>query len=136
MQWKVQRTPTPWVHSSMSARGSASPQEPPVTLSLPRLGRLGALLAGEDKGAGDRAAQGHTGPTRWGLPPGAAPGLLRPAEGPSGTRHSLGEAQLTPERHGFGLRASAYIGTFFNNYYGIHPRASHPRGTTDTEGGL
>ena len=40
----------------MSARGSASPQEPPVTLSLPRLGRLGALLAGEDKGAGDRAA--------------------------------------------------------------------------------
>ena len=43
---------------------------------------------------------------------GAAPGLLRPAEGPSGTRHGLDEARLTPERHGFGLRASTCIGTF------------------------
>lgn len=68
--------------------------------------------------------------------PGATPGLLQPVESPSGTRHSLDQAQLTPERHGFGLRASTYTGTFFNKHGAIHPRASHPCGTVDTEGEL
>lgn len=129
--------PAPWAHSSMSAERGSALRNPGSPRPCPGRVAWGPFLQMRTRLREDRAARGHMGPTSRvltpGPAPGAAPGLLRLAEAPLGTRHSLDQAQVTPERHGFGLRASTYPGTFFNKHGAIHPRVSHPCGNTDTE---